>query len=130
MNRIYILIAVDVEGALAAGTLCGNVYLADTNKYLGSWQEGQSTLNTVCQDGQMLTWSAASIDPGDDVAIAGFSGALVESGVCRPKPGAPPDDTAWSGQILSRGQFASFATNIALVCQARQLGFTATVKVV
>jgi hypothetical protein len=34
MNKINILIAMDVIGALAARTLQGYVYLVDTNKYL------------------------------------------------------------------------------------------------
>lgn len=130
VNRIDILIVVDVAGALAAGGLMGYVYLVDTNKYIGSWNEGQSTLNTVCQDGTLLTWSVASVDPGDDVSIAGFSGPMIDSKICQPKSNPIAGDGAWSGFVETQGQFAPFPYTVTLDMQSQQQGFAATVKVV
>lgn len=130
MNRIDILIAVDVAGALAAGTLQGSVYLVDSNQYLGSWQEGQSALNTVCQDGQLLCWSVAPIDPASQVEIAGFAGPLVDGGICRPAQDTLAGGGAWIGRVETQGAFASYAYTVNLAMSGRQLGFAAFVKVV
>jgi len=130
VNRIDILIAVDVVGALASGSLEGNVYLVDTNKYIGSWNQGQSGLVTACQDGTTLTWGVASVDPGDDVEITGFAGPLVDSKVCQPASNPIAGNGAWSGLVESQGQFASFAYTVTLAMQSSQQSFSAAVKVV
>ena len=130
MNRIDVLIAVDVVGAIAAGSLQGYVYLVDTNKYLGSWQEGQSTLNTVCQDGQALTWSIASIDPGNEVNIAGFGGQMVTGKTCVPAQDPFAGNTVWHGQVETQGAFASYAYTVTVTMNGRQMTFSAVLKVV
>lgn len=130
MNRIDILIAVDVVGALAAGTLQGYVYLVDTNKYLGSWQEGQSSLNTVCQDGQWLTWSITSVDPGNEVDIAGFSGPMVSGQICTPAQDPFTGNTVWNGQVETRGAYASYPYSVTVAMGGAQMVFSAFLKVV
>ena len=130
LNRIDVLIVVDTEGALSSGALEGNVYLVDTNKYLGSWQEGQSQLHTVCQDGQLLAWSAASVDPGDDVSIAGFSGQMVSSKICVPQANPIAGNGVWNGQIKTQGIFASYSYTVTIALGSKQLTFDAFVKVV
>ena len=130
LDRIDVLIVVDAEGALSSGDLEGNVYLVDTNKYLGSWQEGQSQLHTVCQDGQLLTWSAASVDPGNDVSIAGFSGQMVSSNICVPQANPIAGNGAWNGQIKTQGIFASYSYTVTITMGSKQLAFDAFVKVV
>lgn len=130
MNRTDILVAVDVTGALSSSSLLGNVYLIDTNKYLGSWQEGQSQLNTVCQDGQQLTWSVASVDPGNSVSIVSFSGAMVSSKVCAPQTTPLEGSGIWSGQVEAQGSFASYPYTLTLALGAQQLSFDAFLKVV
>lgn len=77
MATVNVLIVVDVEGALASGNLSSNVYLVDTNKYMGSYNEGQTELVTVLAVGDMVIWSVAPIDPGTSVAIQSFSGAAI-----------------------------------------------------
>jgi hypothetical protein len=129
MNRIDILIAVDTAGALAAGTLQGYVYLVDTNGYLGSWQEGQSSLDTVCRDGQRLRWSVAAIDPASAVSIALFSGPLVDSRVCVPAQD-PLAGGAWTGMVEARGTYASLGYTVALSLAGARLDFSAFLKVV
>lgn len=130
MNRIDILIVVDVVGALAAGSLQGSVYLVDSNKYLGSWQEGQSTLNTVCQDGQTLTWSVTPVDPADSVTIAGFSGTLVSDHICVPTQDAFLGSSAWNGLVETQGAYASYPYTVSLALSGTTLSFPSTLKVV
>lgn len=130
MNRIDILIAVDVIGALAAGTLQGYVYVVDSNKYLGSWQEGQSPLNTVCQDGQLLTWSVVSVDPGNQVAISAFSGQMVDQKSCTPAPDPFAGDGVWNGRVQTQGAYASLPYTVALSMNGSTLTFASYLKVV
>lgn len=130
LNRIDILIVVDVTGALAAGTLQGSVYLVDSNKYLGSWQEGQSTLNTVCQDGQALTWSVTPVNPGDAVAIAGFSGTMVANHICVPTQDPFLGNTVWNGLVQTQGAYASYPYSVSLSMDGTTLSFSSALKVV
>lgn len=130
MNRIDVLIVIDAVAALASGSLQGNVYLVDTNKYLGSWQEGQSELNTVCQDGQLLTWSAVPVNPGSEVSIEGFSGQAVTSKVCVPRFNPIAGGGAWSGTVQTQGEFASFPYSVTLNASGRSMSFDAFLKVV
>lgn len=130
LNRINVLIAVDVTGALAAGTLQGYVYMVDTNKYLGSWQEGQNSLNTVCQDGQAITWAVQPVDPGSEVVIGGFAGQLVSSNICSPKPDQFAGNQVWNGQVETQGTFANYGYTVTLTLQSTQLAFNAFLKVV
>lgn len=130
MNRIDILIVVDVTGALAAGTLQGYVYLMDSNHYLGSWQEGQSSLETVCQDGQALTWSAAPVEPGSQINIAGFTGAMVSSGVCTPTQDPFLGNTVWNGLLETRGSYAAYPYTLSLSMGGHAMSVTSTLKVV
>ncbi len=130
MDQIDVVVVVDAQGALSSGSLQDNVYLVDTNHYLGSWQEGQSTLNTVCQDGQTVTWYSASVNPGDDVSITGFDGAAVESKICVPKQDPLADPAAWSGLIESGQQFNSFGYSLALTLGSKTMTLDAFLKVV
>jgi hypothetical protein len=133
VNRIDVLVAVDTVGALVAGTLQGYVYLVDTNKYnkyLGSWQEGESSLNTVCQDGQLVRWSVVSVDSGTQVDIAGFSGPLVDQKVCIPAQDPLAQGTVWNGQVEAHGAFESFPYTLAVAMGGRSLAFSAFLKVV
>lgn len=130
MNRIDILIAIDVLGALAAGTLEGYVYLVDTNKYLGSWQEGQSALNTVCQDGQSLTWSITPVDPGSQIDITAFSGQMVDQNICVPAPDPFMGNTVWNGRVETQGAFASYPYSVTVTMSGKAMTFASYLKVV
>ena len=77
MTTVNVLMMVDVEGAESSGNLSENIYLVDTNKYLGSGSEGQTELVTRLDTGDTIVWSVASIDPGADVTIESFSGTAV-----------------------------------------------------
>ncbi|MDR0281246.1 MAG: hypothetical protein LBJ37_25565 [Paucimonas sp.] len=103
-NEIYVLVVVDVEGALASGNLGTNVYLVDTNKEFGSSAEGQEELVTSCTDGQIVIWSVSPINPGDNVVISGFTGQMVSDKVCVPQQSTlVTGETVWSARVESQG---------------------------
>lgn len=128
MNNIYIVIAVDTVGALAANTLEGYVYMADTNQYLGSWQEGTSQLHTVCQDGQILVWSARPLDLSNQVDIESFSGTMISESICKPQLSLM--DGAWAGRVETKGSFGSYPYTVSLALGSKTLSFNAYIKVV
>ncbi|MEH3053772.1 MAG: hypothetical protein PGN13_07140 [Patulibacter minatonensis] len=130
MNTLNVLIAVDVEAALAASSLEDAIYFVDTNGYLGSWQEGTNTLNSVCQDGQLISWSAAPVNAGDAVVIAGFGGDAVSQRICVPAPDPFQGDAVWNARVEAQGSYASLAYTVTLGLGGAQLGASAFLKVV
>ena len=77
MATVYVLTAVDVEGALSSGNLGANVYMVDTNKYAGSGAEGTSELKTKLNIGDIIVWTVAPVDSGTNAEINSFSGTAV-----------------------------------------------------
>ncbi len=130
MQDIFIVIVVDVEGALASSTLMSNIYLVDNNQYIGSWQQGTSGLHTVCRDGQVVCWRATPINPGTDTLITDFSDAMVSGCVCQPKEYVIAGDHAWSGRVETQGSVGSFAYKVNLSLGSKVMSFNATLKVV
>jgi hypothetical protein len=103
MNTVSVLIVVDVEGALAQG-LPSNVYLVDTNKYVGSGNEGQAELVTACTNGDTINWTVAPVAPETSVSITGFTGQMVNDAMCTPQQVNAPGGIYWSG-IVQAQQF-------------------------
>ena len=130
LKTINVLIVVDALGALAAQDLMNNVYLIDTNKYLGSWQEGTVKLHTVCQDGQLIAWRAAPVSPSNDVSIAGFSGQMVTSRICVPTKRGDAGDSYWEGRIETKGGYGQYLYTVELSIDGRVLSLSPYVKVV
>jgi hypothetical protein len=130
MNTQSILIVVDTEGALASGSLMNNVYIVDTNKYLGSWQEGTDSLHTVCQDGQTLNWRVTSVNNGNDVEISEFNGDMVTKQACVPAKLGLSIDVYWAGLVQTKGIFASYPYTITLSINDKTLSFSPFIKVV
>lgn len=79
MATVNVLMMVDVEGALASNNLSANIYLVDTNKYLGSGSEGQDELVTKLNTGDTIVWSVAPVAPGTNATIQSFSGQAVDA---------------------------------------------------
>ena len=77
MATVNVLMMVDVEAALTSNNLSANIYLVDTNKYLGSGSEGQDELVTKLNTGDTIIWTVAPIDPSTNAAIESFSGGAV-----------------------------------------------------
>ncbi|WP_296420318.1 hypothetical protein [Pseudooctadecabacter sp.] len=84
MSTVYVLIVVDVEGALASGDLASHVYLMDTTKYLGSGFEGTRELMTSLSVGDTIVWTAQPVDAGTEVTLVSISGQAVRDGVVTP----------------------------------------------
>lgn len=129
MNTLSVLVVVDALGALSSGKLMDNVYLVDTNRYLGSWREGTDSLHTLCQDGQVIRWYATGVSPGGTVAIAGFSGPMAEQGICVPVPCGGADGAYWTGRVASRGSFASWPYVLSLAIGGQVMRFSPYLKV-
>lgn len=101
---IDVLVVVDALGALASGNLGDNIYLVDTNKHIGSYQEGTSELYTKCIDGQNIRWRVEAIDAGSDVSITGFGGSMITGQVCQPLQVGTKQEPVWIGMVQARNQ--------------------------
>ena len=114
MNIVNILIVVDTLSAASTGNLKDNVYLIDTEKYLGSWNEGQCDLHTLTEDGQIIKWTVTSITPENSVEIAEFSGSMINLKTCIPKKQGIEGDIFWEGIVeASPGRYSyTLALNI------------------
>jgi hypothetical protein len=124
LNEINVLIVVDVEGALASGSLGSNVYLIDTNKFFGSYGEGQQELVTSCKDGQIIVWSLASINPGDEADITGFTGQMIDQKICLPKQTTlVTGETVWSARVESQGATAQYQYSCTLSFDGKAMTF-------
>ncbi|WP_299770206.1 hypothetical protein [uncultured Tateyamaria sp.] len=115
MSTVDVLMMVDIEGALASGNLSQNIYLADTNGYLGSYNEGQDELSTKLHNGDTIVWSVAPIDPGTNATIASFSGTAVADKYINPVPD-PLSAGVWESKFQPPGGTAgkSFQYNATL----------------
>lgn len=100
MENVEVLIVVDGADAISHSDLQNNVYLVDTNKYLGSSGEGTNELCTECQDGQTIRWRVEPISEGNKVSITQFSGQIINEHVCQP---APTGDI-WEGRVDTQGK--------------------------
>jgi hypothetical protein len=123
MNTVCVLIVVDVEGALASGNLTENVYLIDTNKYVGSGSEGQAELKTACKDGQVIAWNVAPVAPTTQVEIVKFTGEMVNDKICQPEPVKTPEGTYWTGRVEARGVASTQQYSVNLTMDGKEMGF-------
>lgn len=130
MRTIDILVVVDCVGAIASGNLKNNTYIVDTNGYEGSWNEGTSQLVSVCQDGQGLSWSATSVNPGNEVNIVSFSGPMVSSHICNPQKQGILGAESWKGNVQSHGGIGQYKYNLTLSIDGKAMTFDAYIKVV
>ena len=130
MKQISILIVVDSLSALATNQLQKNVYLVDSNQYLGSWQEGTDQLHTLCQDGQHIIWRAQAISPSNNVEISSFSGDALSQKICNPVRHDSIGQTSWDAQIQTRGSIGSYPYTISLSIDGRNLQFSPYLKVI
>lgn len=103
MSQISVLIVVDTEGATTSGSLQNNVYLVDTNKYMGSWGEGGNELQTACHDGDVISWAVAPIDPNADVEINSFTGTMINDKICVPTKQGIEGAYTWEGRVEAQG---------------------------
>lgn len=122
LAQIDVLIVVDVEGALA-GALQDNVYLVDTNKYVGSGNEGQVELKTACSEGQTITWNVTPIAPTSNVVITQFTGQMIDDKICVPQSYNSPDGPYWSGIVEAQGATGQQQYSIVLTMDGKAMSF-------
>ena len=111
LKKIEVLIIVDAAAALASRDLQSNIYLVDTNKYVGSGNEGQAELTTACSDGQLISWRVVAISEDNQVDINSFSGKIIDSKICVPQKQGLEGDTYWEGRVESQGTTGSVQYN-------------------
>lgn len=123
---ISVLIVVDCLGAVAANNLTGNVYMADTLKFLGSWNEGQCDLHTLTQTGQMIKWRVVPVSPDSQVSITGFGGQMVDQHICVPV-NTGIDNDLWEGRIQANPGRYNYAVNLSV--DGKKMSFSPYVEV-
>ena len=122
MKAVDVLIVVDTLGALA-GSLENNVYLVDTNKYVGSGNEGQVELKTTCKDGQLIKWRVIAISPSNDVNITGFTGQIISDKVCVPQKQGLEGDIYWEGRVETQGITGNYQYSVVLSIDGKSATF-------
>jgi hypothetical protein len=122
MKNVDVLIVVDVEGALA-GALDDNVYMIDTNKHVGSGNEGQRELQTACVDGQIITWQIAPVSASSDVEITGFTGQMIDDKICVPQQVTVLGNTYWEGRVEAQGVTGSQQYSVVLTADGKAMSF-------
>lgn len=123
MKSIDILVVVDTLGATASGNLQSNVYLIDTNKYLGSWNEGQCELHTICYDNQIIKWRVTPVSPENDVDIVGFTGQMIDQKICVPQKQGITQDIYWEGIVETRGDVGRYQYSMVLTIDGKRMTF-------
>ena len=130
MRIIDILVIVDCAGAISSGSLQDNTYVIDTNGYEGSWNEGTSRIVTICQDGQELSWGVASINPGNQANIIGFSGPMVDSKISIPQKQGIGGAETWRSKVETRGDIGTYQYTLQLDLDGKTMKFNASIKIV
>lgn len=124
MQRIQVLIVVDASASLASNKIIDNVYMVDSNKFLGSWNEGQCNLYTVCQDQQNISWRSTGISEDNEVNITQFAGPMVDKRICLPEKMGRSADTAWEGRVETQQQRGRYRYAITLSIDGRSFVFS------
>ncbi|WP_257264414.1 hypothetical protein [Endozoicomonas sp. ONNA2] len=123
MKTIQVLIVVDASAALASNDLQSNVYLVDTNKYMGSGNEGQAELKTACHDGQLICWRVVPISQDNEVSISSFTGQMINDSVCVPKRQGIEGDIYWEARVEARGTTGIQQYSTVLVIDGKSMTF-------
>lgn len=123
MKKIEVLIVVDGAAALASGDLQSNVYLVDTNKYMGSGNEGQAELRTAIQDEQLIAWRVTPISQDNEVSIKGFVGQMIDQKICFPQKQGIDSDIFWEGRVEARGKKGNVQYSAVLVIDGKKMDF-------
>ena len=125
-NRtISIVSLVDVVGALASDNLDENIYLMDNNKPFGSHGEGTSGLQTAVEEGDVLIWTTASMEPE---AYASISAIEIDSEICAPEKKTYPgsDVTYWSGKVKKSVKHCPYRLKVLVGTRTTPLQSSAT----
>lgn len=121
MKKINILVVIDSSGALSTSSIENNVYMVDSNQWLGSWQEGTCQLHTVAEDGQLICWRTTGISPDSQVNIVTFSGDMVTRSICTPEQSG---NETWEGRIETRGSSGRYTYTISIDVDGQLFSFS------
>lgn len=129
MSSVDVIIIVDALGALASGDLGSNVYLIDTNKHVGSSNEGQEELYTACKDGQIVNWRLSAVSPDSDVNITGFTGQIITDKIANPTKQGIDGDTYWSARVETQGATGNYQYSVVVAIDGKPMQFDPYLKV-
>ncbi|MDD7805161.1 MAG: hypothetical protein PUP46_06305 [Endozoicomonas sp. (ex Botrylloides leachii)] len=121
MKKIKILVVIDALDALSTSSIKNNVYIVDSNQWLGSWQEGSCQLHTVAEDGQFISWRATGISAASQVNIIAFSGDMVTQSICTPQQSG---EGIWEGRVEVRGGSGRYPYKISVDVEGRSFSFS------
>lgn len=71
-----------------------------------------------------------TIDPGDSVTVTGFSGDMVDQGVCQPQADIMEGDGVFDGRVETQGGYGGFADTVTLDVGGKAMSVEAQIKVV
>lgn len=113
MATIYVNVLVNVARAIAENNLPKYVFMVDSTGYSGDGSEGTNELRTKCENGDTIVWSAVSINPGEAIAILGFTGQAIPNMV-NPQRYPQYDGTVWGGRVNSAGNNVQYSISMLL----------------
>jgi len=119
---IDVLVVVDALGAAVQG-LHDNVYMIDSQKYCGSYNQGQAELVTSCVPWQRINWHLITVSPSNDAKIAGFTGQMVDQKICTPKERGTPSNKYWNGQVPPRAAKGKYQYSIVVNIDGKDYSF-------
>jgi hypothetical protein len=122
MSIVSVLIVVDVEGALAQG-LPTNVYMVDTNKHVGSGDEGGNELYTACTNGDTINWAVTPVSPETSISITGFTGQMVDDGICTPESVKAGSESYWTGVVQAQNVTGQQQYSVVLSADGNSMTF-------
>jgi len=92
--QLALVIVIDTESALEAGSLEGNTYIVDNNRHYGSQNQATENLITAVEGNQILNWLALSADLVNSqprVILEDIGGEAVEAGIMVPQQFESPE---------------------------------------
>ncbi len=133
MGQLAIVVAVDAVGALATGTLSGNIWLVDGNRYRGSTGEGSEQLETAVEGAQIMNWLVAPLDGTMAVALESIGGEAVEREIMVAHQYESPElgegKGYWWGAMVDATRPGRYSYNLELDVQGTKMVFTSYVRV-
>jgi len=125
VTTLAVLLVVDTTLAIATGTLAGSCCMVNTNGYLGSWDEGTSSLHTSVRGLLAARVERRAVTAGAQIRICGFSGAMVDEAVCLP---VAVGTGVWSGVVQTHGVVRSYGYTVTVSVESAVLSVECFLK--
>jgi len=87
-SQLAVIALVDVEAAINANSLAGNIYVVDNNRLIGSTGQGTAALTTTVVGCQIVNWLVSGIDWSNPLMYAfinNIKGEAVEKQIMIPQ---------------------------------------------